>query len=146
MPAREAASLPRTILVSALSGCAWGAIARFLARGVPGVEGAVLASPLIGVLVGITIRGLRYRYALRRGFVALLALYLGVALFGLAVGISDLASNPNSGPGWHRNQGAVLLQGIIGCVWGVTFAGWVLVLWPLAYGNVLLLEKRPTGR
>jgi CBS-domain-containing membrane protein len=145
-------SLGRTILISALSGCVWAVIAHFLVGDMAGIEGAFAVSPVIGVIVGLATRGSRSRSIRGRALVSLLGLYLAVALFGLAVGITDVATNPNSGTGWHRNPGAVALQAVIGCVWGVTAAGWVVFLWPLAYGNVLLVEGRdakdlwPPGR
>jgi hypothetical protein len=134
----------RLLLLSGGSGVAWALLARALVRGTagPGIFGAVLASPAIGVLVGLSLQGFRSRSLPVRVLMAVFGLYLGAALFGLALGIDDLLVGPNSGPGWRRDPAGVLLQAVLGMLWGVTFSGWVLLLAPLSYLNLWLVEPR----
>jgi len=77
----------RYLLVSLLSGAIWGWIGFLLgARWIgPAIWGALLLSPLIGLLIGLAFR---WFYGLRVGLkipVALLALYISAALFGLCL-------------------------------------------------------------
>jgi hypothetical protein len=130
----------RYYCLSLLSGCAWAGIAFLLASGAFGeiVTGGLVAAPLIGLVVGFL-----YRPAYRlpkpaQALGALLTLYLAVALFGLAVGAFDAF--------WRdipdRITSAVILQAMWAALWGVTFTGYVLLLWPLAVFNHRLLDNR----
>src|SRR2546426_424994 len=138
----ETVTLPRAILLSVASSMVWALFAYELVGTTArekAIWGGVLASPLIGVILGLSIGRLRLRSRIGRAFLSLLGLYAATFLFGLAVGICDLATGQNSGPGWHRVPGAVILQSGIGMVWGLTFTGYVLFLWPLSYLNFWLL-------
>ena len=135
-------SLKRTFL-SAVSGGAWGAIAYLLAGRMvgKGIWGGVLVSPAIGILVGLTAARLRNLPAGGRVFVSLVGLYAATLLFGLAVGLGDLATGVNSSEGSQRIPGAVILQSGLGFLWGLTFMGYIVVLWPLSYLNCWLIWK-----
>jgi hypothetical protein len=141
-------SLKRTAFLSAASGCAWGAIAYLLAGRMvgKGIWGGVLVSPVIGVLVGLTAARLRKLPAGGRAFVSLVGLYGATCLFGLAVGVGDLATGVNRGEGWHRIPGAVIMQSAVGFLWGLTFMGYIVVLWPLSYLNCWLIWKQADAR
>lgn len=141
-------SLRRTVLISAGSGCAWGAIAYLLAgRNVgKGIWGGVLASPFIGMLVGLTAARLRKPTGSWRAFVSLVGLYGATCLFGLAVGVGDLATGVNRGEGWYRIPGVVITQSALGFLWGLTFMGYIVVLWPLSYLNHWLIWKQSDAR
>jgi len=128
----------RYLLFSALSGVAWGFIAFVLGYAwFPGIIwGGVIVSPFIGLLMGLaSFRIVRLSLSLRVVSV-LVTLYLAASLFGLAVGIHDaLTVNiPNT------ILYAVVLQDLLAVLWGITFTGYVVVLWPLAYLNHWLLE------
>ena len=135
-------SLKRTFL-SAVSGGAWGAIAYLLAGHMvgKGIWGGVLVSPVIGILVGLTAARLRNLPAGGRVIVSLVGLYAATLLFGLAVGLGDLATGVNSSEGSQRIPGAVILQSGLGFLWGLTFMGYIVVLWPLSYLNCWLIWK-----
>ncbi len=125
--------------LSALSGCAWAGIAYLIGRTALGpiLVGGLLASPLIGLVVG---RLYRPAYALStrgRALAALVTFYIAVALFGLAVGLYDAFALAVPG----RIPSAVVIQAVIGMLWGVTFTGYVVVLWPLAYLNHWLVGR-----
>lgn len=128
----------RYYFLCGVSGIAWGGIAYYLGYPWPPcVWSGILASPLIGLIVGFAYLPL---YRLRVGLrilLALLALYIAVALFGFAVGICDEATRgfPN------RNSGAGIIESLLATLWGVTFTGYVLFLWPLAYLNYWALGR-----
>ena len=128
---------------SLASGCVWGGIAYLLARGALDrlVWGGIVVSPFIGLVVGRVAPWLRpsswLGSKLGRAFASLVGLYLAVSLFGLAVGVYDLATGDIE----HRITSAVVIQAVLGVLWGVTFTGYVVILWPLAYLNHILLWR-----
>jgi hypothetical protein len=130
-------------LLSVLSGVAWGAIAYVLGRpSIPDLIGpAVLTSPVIGLVIGIAFRWIHRLSWKGRIVVSLISLYAAAGLFGLAVGLADLARDIPNPPGASLIPSAVLLQGVLGVWWGLTFSGYVLMLWPLAYLNHHLLGR-----
>lgn len=151
---REVCVMPplstRYVLLSVASGAAWG-----IAGYVLGVEvfrsaiwGAVFSSPIIGLVVGLVFRWLHRLPTSGRVFASLLSLYFSGTLFGLAVGFSDLVRLRALGVTTIIPSG-VVLQAVSGVLWGITFTGYFVVLWPLAYLNHHLLGGRgqvaPTG-
>jgi hypothetical protein len=129
----------RQLLHSFLAGASWGGAGYLLGArsfGEP-VWAGVLASPLIGVAIGSLAQPAFERTrGMRRAGVALVSLYLGVIFFGGAVGAYDYAA----GDTIHRSAVAVVLQDVLAALWGVTFTGFFLGLWPLAYGTHWILE------
>jgi len=131
-------------LFSGASGFLWGCLATVAAyNAVPrAVWGGLIVSPAIGCLIGAaTMRWSDLALPLRIG-VALLSVYVAAALFGLGVGLYDwlAVGTPN------RIPSAVVAQAVLAFLWGVTFTGWFLLFWPLAYLNLRLLERiRPAG-
>ena len=122
-----------------LSGLIWAGIAYLL---VPGPLGPLLwagmvASPFIGVIIGISFRpAYRWPRAARILF-SLVTLYLAVTIFGLVVGLYDVASSDEP----NRIPSAVVIEYILAFLWGVTFTGYAVLLWPLAYLNHRLLGR-----
>ena len=119
--------------LAALSGCVWGAIAVVLSGStfVDEIWGGVFGAPLIGIAIGLVAYRTgpwspRWRVPL-----SLLTLYLAATLWGLCIGIVDalLLGAPNDIPS------AVVIQTVLAVLWGLTFSGYVVVLWPLAYLN-----------
>ena len=112
----------------------------------PPVWGAVVASPVIGLVVGLAFRWIHRLRGARRAVVSLHSLYAAAALFGVVVGFTDLARllalDANVIPS------AVVLQAIPAVLWGLTFTGYFLVLWPLVHLNHQLLGRvlSPPGR
>jgi hypothetical protein len=101
------------------------------------VWGGAYASPFIGLIVGVVFRHAGSLSLLRRALLSLLSLYLAAVLFGLAVGIYDAFFRDIP----DRIVSAVIIQAILAVLWGLTFAGWVLILWPLSFLNHSLLWK-----
>lgn len=122
----------------AASGVVWAGIAWVIGfTQIPGILwGGLLASPVIGIITGAVYAPAYRRSRWVRALCALGTLYLAVSLFGLAVGVADALRDI---PG--RSYGELLLQGVLGTLWGVTFTGYVLILWPPAFANHWFLER-----
>ena len=129
----------RYALLSCISGAVWGCIAGVLAfDAIPrAVWGGLIASPAIGLLIGLATRPWVRLPAPLRVAAALLSLYAAAALFGLAIGVYDWLAGGIPGRVPHR----VVFQAVQAVLWGLTFTGYVLVLWPLAYWNHRLLGR-----
>jgi len=131
----------RRFLHLVIAGALWGGLAWLIGRraiGAP-IWGGVLAAPVIGVIVGLLLQGPFERQAgARRALVALASVYLGATLFGVAIGIAD----------WRvLTAGTVhplesLAEAVLAVWWGITLTGFLLFLWPLAYGTHWILEWR----
>ena len=125
--------------MSALSGCVWALLAYALILDAMGslIWGGVIASPLIGLLIGLLYRP-AYKFSkVGQVFSSLITLYIAVTLFGLAMGIYDAYGHsiPN------RIHSEVILETVLATLWGVTFLGYFLFLWPLSYFNHRLLAR-----
>jgi len=131
--------LDRYDLLAVLSGCVWAVIGLLVAQDNLGpiVVGGIAASPAIGFVIGRLFRAADALPSGARAFLSLVSLYVAVALFGLCAGLYDVVAR--SMPG--RIPSAVVLQTIIGCLWGITATGYVVVLWPLAHLNHWLLRR-----
>ncbi len=122
----------RYYLLCAVSGLTWGGIA-FLLIGewFPGLWAGIAVSPLIGLLVGLVHRP-TYRFpVLARVLVALVTLYATAALFGLVMGAVEevIETNPS------HIKGSAVIEFVWVTFWGLTFTGYFLFLWPLAFLN-----------
>jgi hypothetical protein len=117
------------LVLSALSGCVWAAIAFLLGHEAmwPFIWGGIVTSPLIGLAVGLLFlfAGACERSLSVRIFLSLATFYLAVVLFGVSAGIFDAMRLPPD-----RNALSIILQAINGCLWGVTITGF---LW--SYGR-----------
>lgn len=131
-------SLRRYVVLSAISGCIWAVIAYFLGSQGMGsiIAGGLLASPLIGIGVSLIYRSAYCRSAVARVGMSLVTLYVATALFGMAAGLYDaMRPIPN------RLLGEVVLQSVMATLWGVTFTGFFLFLWPLSFVNHWLIGR-----
>jgi hypothetical protein len=128
----------RYVLLSLVSGAAWGLIGYVLASAAfrSAIWGAVLVSPAIGVVVGLSFRWIHGLSPTGRVFASLVSLYVAATLFGLALGFSDLARGSS-----RRFPVEVVLHAVPAVLWGLTFTGYFLILWPLAYLNHRLLAR-----
>ena len=100
---------------------------------------AALVAPLIGLIVGLAFYWIHKAPRLGRVFGALLSLYVAAAMFGLAVGVFAGLREVPPMRGATRNLPAVVFNSVGATLWGLTFMGYVVVLWPLAYLNHALL-------
>jgi hypothetical protein len=118
----------------ALLGTCWGLLAALLggrALGEPILYG-VFASPLIGLAVGRFLHPCFARAStVYRALIAFASLYVGAMLFGLVVGLGELA-RAGGGRGVE-----VLWQDVAAVLYGTSL--FVIALWPLAYLTHALL-------
>lgn len=125
-------------LLATLSGLGWGLFVVYVifeGTGDAPIVGGLLASPAIGLAVGAsTQKWRRWSIPVRIG-VSLVSLYAAAALFGLGVGLYDwlIIGGPN------RIPHAVVTQAVLAYLWGLTFTGFLVVLWPMAFVNHWLL-------
>jgi len=138
--------IARIVALSLASAACWDAIAFAVMPPMSRhVWGGVIASPIIALGAGFASVWFPRVSPVRRALLSLVSLYVAVALFGLSMGVYDLATGQNSGSGWHRNANEVVYQQALGTIYGLTFMGLFLALWPMAYANHALLAKAWTS-
>jgi hypothetical protein len=124
-------------LVSTLSGSGWGFIAWYMGSTwtTVAILPTIAASSLIGLIIGSISRGFNQLSSVGRIRFSLLTLYFGVTLFAISMGIfKEFFHNV---PG--RDPGGTIFNILFVTLYGLTFTGPLLVLWPLAYANHCLL-------
>jgi hypothetical protein len=122
----------QTTFISLISGGVWGLIALFLGfLGIEFIWIGVVISPLIGFLMGWLARRFASTSLLIQILYSLLALYVATGLFGVSVGVYT---------GFvHPPLSARIIELTLCTWWGITFTGYLLFLWPLAYANHRLI-------
>jgi hypothetical protein len=127
-----------TATLSALSGCGWGLIAYIIGHAAMGhrIWGGIVAAPLIGVFIGYVSRPIEAESRPVHIVVSLFHLYLAATCFAVAVATAGLAWLPR-----HVTFAASLTQDVLNTLWGLTFTGYFLVLWPLSLFNHRLVWR-----
>jgi len=124
------------IAISALSGLVWGILGAFLTQDAAGSY-SWFAAPS-GIFIGIAVYYLsRWAYRKSVWYLALasvISTFIAVALFGLFLGAADLTRDI------PRIPSAVILQGMYTCLCGLLFIPFYWSLFPLAFGNHLLIR------
>jgi hypothetical protein len=127
-------------LMSALAGCVWAILVYLISLGAMGsiILGGLIASPFIGLLIGFLYKPVYKLPKAGQVFMSLLTLYLAATLFGLAMGLYDAYRHdiPN------RILSGVIIQSVLATLWGLTFLGYFVLLWPLSYFTHQLLGRR----
>lgn len=128
----------RYYLFCAGSGLIWSGIAYLLLREwFPGLWVGIAVSPFFGLLVGWAHRP-TYRFPMvARVMVALVTLYATAVLFGLVMGVVDAVTETNP----NVIKSAVVIEWVLLTLYGVTFTGYIVLLWPLAFANHWLLGR-----
>ncbi len=122
----------------ALSGLTWSGIAYLLLQEwFPGLWVGIALSPVFGLLVGVAHRPTYRLPAAVRVLVALATLYATAVLFGLIMGVVDAATETSP----SVIKSAVVIEWVLLTLWGVTFTGYIVILWPLAFANHWLLGR-----
>jgi hypothetical protein len=142
----------KLVAYSLISGCVWAAIGLAIAWLVSPVSpvrtplgevprtfgGGLVAAPVIGVLIGRMSRNfLAFRRPTRLA-IALANVYLASLLFLMAVNLPRLFEGHVARP---RVFSALISGPIFGAIFGLTYTGFVLVLWPLSYANHSLIGR-----
>src|SRR3954470_16348488 len=119
--------LPLTIRLSAASGLAWALIAWFIGYRAFGyrIWGGIVIAPLIGILIGRLSRPMHTKP--RWVQIAGSLFYLYAAAMCFAIGMAVFSPTFGS-----RNErfSAALIGTVLAVLWGLTFGGYALVLWP----------------
>ena len=68
---------------------------------------------------------------------ALVTLYATAVLFGLVMGVVDAVTETNP----NVIKSAVVIEWVLLTLYGVTFTGYIVLLWPLAFANHWLLGR-----
>jgi len=114
--------------------------------------GGIVAAPVIGLLVGHIARRFSHLTRLQRFAVALADLYLATYLFLVATGVGHIVR------GWIARghvdtlQRQLVVDPLLGTIFGLTYTGFVVVLLPLSYFNHFLIGQAwnhaagPSGR
>lgn len=103
--------------------------------------GGIVAAPVIGLLVGHIARRFSRLSRPQRFGVALADLYLATYLFLLATGVGHVVR------GWIARdyvdtlQRQLVVDPVLGTIFGLTYTGFVVVLLPLSYFNHVLIGK-----
>jgi hypothetical protein len=137
----------KPMVYSLISGCIWSVIGFAIARSVSPTHstlsevvrtfwGGIVAAPVIGMLVGLLSRNFSGLGRSARIAVALANLYLAVWLFLLAANVVRLLEG---GGEWSFR--ALTSDSIVGAFLGLTYTGFVLLLWPLSYVNHTLVGQ-----
>ena len=127
-----------TAKLSALSGCGWGLVAYFIGHAAfgHGIWGGIVAAPLIGVLIGHLSKSSEAKSLPVQIGVSLFDLYLAAMCFAVASAVFNFVWGPR-----HMPFPTVLMQHVLGVLWGLTFTGYFLVLWPLSFFNHRLVWR-----
>jgi hypothetical protein len=115
------------------------------------VIGGFIAAPLVGVIVGAAYRRAYSLSRWKQFGISLLTLYLGASLFAISGGLLDMALRgrmeryivqaDGSRAFAYRVLSSAVTTPLVGTLWGLTFGGYGLVLWPLAFLNHRLLSS-----
>jgi hypothetical protein len=121
-----------TVGICAASGLIWGLVALFIGQRPfgPRIWGGMVVAPLIGIAVGRGSSALSGKSRLAQIVWALGSLYVGAAAFAIGIGVLSPVSNPP-----NPTFSAAVIEPVLVVLWGLTFGGWALVLWPLAFLN-----------
>ena len=139
----------RPILYSLISGCIWAVIGFAVAWSVSPIRatpldvvrtfaGGLAAAPVIGLLVGLLSRSFSRLGQSARVAVALANLYLAVWLFLMAASVVRLLVGEVE---WSHGFEALVSDPIVGALLGLTYTGYVLLLWPVSYVNHALVGR-----
>ena len=139
------------VLLLIFSGCMWGMIGYRIGYSIAPIRstrlevgwlflGGVLAAPFIGLLLGAVSRKFASLGPSTRIAVALADLYLAAWLFLLASSIARLLFEFR-GLGQEMTFKAVVLDPVAAVVFGLTYTGYVLLLWPMSYMNHSLVAR-----
>jgi hypothetical protein len=103
--------------------------------------GGIVAAPVIGLLVGHIARRFLYLSHHQRFWVALADLYLATYLFLLATGVGHVVKGWIAGSYVESLQRLLVVDPLLGTIFGLTYTGFVVVLLPLSYFNHVLIGK-----
>jgi hypothetical protein len=135
--------LSPTARLSAVSALGWALIACFIGYRAFGyrIVGGIIMAPFIGILIGRLSSPLQNKPRWVQIAGSLFYLYVAAACF--AIGMAPFS--PVIGPRNVRLS-VMLIEHVLAVLWGLTFGGYALVLWPLSYFNHRLVWQADAGQ
>ena len=136
----------RSAWLSVASGFAWGLYGFAFVRdtSIPSAAwGGLIASPFIGLAMGRWAMSARPSGLVKRALFALLSLEGAVLLFAMAIAIWTVTVAWDAAPSLvqARGRSSHVVQTLIFFPMGMTLSGLMLVLWPIALANHLLIWR-----
>jgi hypothetical protein len=135
-------SLPPTVRLAAASGLVWALIASFIGYRAFGyrIWGGIIMAPLIGILIGRLTWPMHNKPLGVQIAGSLFYLYVAAACFAIGMAISSAVLDPR-----NVSFSITLIELVLAVLWGLTFGGYALVLWPLSFFNHRLLWQADAG-
>jgi hypothetical protein len=136
-------SLSPTIRLSAASGLVWALIAWFIGYRAFGdrIWGGIIIAPLIGILIGRLSWPMRNKPRWVQIAGSLFDLYVAASCFAIGMALFSAVLGPRS-----VKFSAAPIELVLAVLWGLTFGGYALVLWPLSFFNHRLVWQADAGR
>ena len=136
-------SLPAMVRLSIASGVMWALIAWFIGHRVFGsrIWGGIIMAPLIGILIGRLASPLHDRSRRVHIAASLFYLYVAAACFAISMAFSSALLAPHT-----VSLSTTLIEHLLAVLWGLTFGGYALVLWPLSFVNHRLVWQADAGQ
>jgi FtsH-binding integral membrane protein len=144
--------MKKALFWSLVSGFVWIAVAGAVAYGISPTSystrrtagafaGGIVAAPLIGLLIGSISRRFSDLGGLPRLWIALGNLYFATYLFLLASGVGQVLHGWITERHVQTVQQVLVVNPLMGALWGLTYTGFVIVLLPLSYWNHALIGR-----
>jgi hypothetical protein len=110
----------------------WAVIAFFIGYQAFGhrIWGGIVIAPLIGILIGHLSWPLRSKPRWVQIVASLFFLYVAATCFALGTAVVPAVNRSHD-----VRVSATLIEHVLAVLWGLTFGGYALVLWPLAFFN-----------
>jgi hypothetical protein len=126
------ADIARRAAWGLIAGAVWGLVASLSGGRAfrEAIWGGVLVSPLIGGFIAVTFRWMPDATRPWRVFGALVSIYTGGVLFAIAMAIFHAVTRMNPPASFET-----VLEYVMAVMWAITFTGYLLIYWPLAYAT-----------
>jgi hypothetical protein len=128
----DARWLSPTARLSAVSALGWALIAFFIGYRAFGyrIVGGIIMAPLIGILIGRLSSPLHNKPRWVQIAGSLFYLYVAAACFAMGMALFSPVIGPR-----NVRLSAALIEHVLAVLWGLTFGGYALVLWPVSFFN-----------